>query len=251
VEIHSTFYHAPSAATVNGWARKTPDDFIFAVKVPQTITHEKMLRGADGEFKSFVETMDFLEDKLGPMVLRFPYFNPTKFKSAGEFIELLKAFMEKFPKDHRSAVQIRNRNWLDARIADALRERNVALVLQDQSWMPRPTELFEKFDPITADFTYILWLGGRNRDRRANENVGQSDCRPADGAQRVGRNRPQGSQAPDTDFRLCQQPLRRARPATVEQFQAMLGTLDEFGPTSTVKLRKVPSEKRQSTLFDS
>lgn len=27
VEIDSTFYHAPSAATVNGWARKTPDNF--------------------------------------------------------------------------------------------------------------------------------------------------------------------------------------------------------------------------------
>ena len=27
--------------------------------------------------------------------------------------------------------------------------------------MPRPAELFEKFDPITADFTYIRWLGDR------------------------------------------------------------------------------------------
>lgn len=25
----------------------------------------------------------------------------------------------------------------------------------------RPTELFEKFHPITADFTYIRWLGDR------------------------------------------------------------------------------------------
>ena len=27
--------------------------------------------------------------------------------------------------------------------------------------MPGPEELFEKFDPITADFTYIRWLGDR------------------------------------------------------------------------------------------
>jgi uncharacterized protein YecE (DUF72 family) len=27
--------------------------------------------------------------------------------------------------------------------------------------MLRPTELFEKFDPITADFTYVRWLGNR------------------------------------------------------------------------------------------
>ena len=43
----------------------------------------------------------------------------------------------------------------------ALAERNVALTLVDHVWMPRPRELFEKFDPIAADFTYIRWLGDR------------------------------------------------------------------------------------------
>ncbi len=37
----------------------------------------------------------------------------------------------------------------------------MALALTDQSWMPRPRELFAKFDPITADFTYVRWLGDR------------------------------------------------------------------------------------------
>ena len=26
--------------------------------------------------------------------------------------------------------------------------------------MPRPAQWFEEFDPITADFTYVRWLGG-------------------------------------------------------------------------------------------
>jgi uncharacterized protein YecE (DUF72 family) len=43
-----------------------------------------------------------------------------------------------------------------------LREHGVALALIDQSWvMVRPTQWFEKFDPITADFTYVRWLGDR------------------------------------------------------------------------------------------
>jgi uncharacterized protein YecE (DUF72 family) len=37
----------------------------------------------------------------------------------------------------------------------------VALALIDQAWMPRPTQWFEKLDPITADFTYVRWLGDR------------------------------------------------------------------------------------------
>jgi hypothetical protein len=36
-----------------------------------------------------------------------------------------------------------------------LREYNVAFVLQDQSWMPGPAELFEKYDPVTADFSTL------------------------------------------------------------------------------------------------
>src|ERR1700740_855449 len=57
VEIDATFYACPSPRTVKGWALKTPDDFIFAVKVPQTITHEKVLVDCDGEFEQFLQTM--------------------------------------------------------------------------------------------------------------------------------------------------------------------------------------------------
>src|SRR5207245_11484081 len=38
-EINSTFYRAPSPGMVLGWARYTPEDFVFAAKVPQTVTH--------------------------------------------------------------------------------------------------------------------------------------------------------------------------------------------------------------------
>jgi uncharacterized protein YecE (DUF72 family) len=56
-------------------------------------------------------------------------------------------------------MEIRNRQWLDAEFANFLRDHKIALVLQDQSLMPSPAEL--KFDPITADWTYIRWLGDR------------------------------------------------------------------------------------------
>jgi len=35
VEVDSTFYGCPSASTVSNWAARTPEDFIFSVKVPQ------------------------------------------------------------------------------------------------------------------------------------------------------------------------------------------------------------------------
>ena len=39
VEINYTFYRLPNAKTVAGWTAATPDDFTFALKASQKITH--------------------------------------------------------------------------------------------------------------------------------------------------------------------------------------------------------------------
>jgi uncharacterized protein YecE (DUF72 family) len=161
VEVDSTFYRTPSLATVQGWDKKTPKGFLFAAKVPQIITHEKVLVDCDAEFKQFVDVMDTLGDKLGPLLLQFGYFNKKIFAGVNDFLARLKPFLKKLPKDHKFAVEIRNKNWLVPQFIEALRERGVALALIDQSWMPRPAQWFEKFDPITADYTYVRWLGDR------------------------------------------------------------------------------------------
>jgi uncharacterized protein YecE (DUF72 family) len=161
VEVDSTFYRTPSKATVQGWDKKTPQGFIFAAKVPQLVTHEKVLVDCDAEFKEFVQMMDLLGDKLGPLLLQFGYFNKKAFVGVNDFLVRLRPFLKKLPKGHKFAVEIRNKNWLVPQFVEALRERGVALALIDQSWMPRPAQWFEKLDPITADFTYVRWLGDR------------------------------------------------------------------------------------------
>jgi uncharacterized protein YecE (DUF72 family) len=161
VEVDSTFYGCPSVRTVSNWGARTPDDFIFAVKVPQVITHEKALVDCGPEFEEFVRTMDILGPKLGPMVFQFPVFDKWKFPKQDSFLTVLASFLKKLPTDHRFAVEIRNKSWLDSRFADVLRERNVALALTDTSFVPRPWEMKEKFDLATTDWTYVRWLGDR------------------------------------------------------------------------------------------
>jgi uncharacterized protein YecE (DUF72 family) len=170
VEVDSTFYRAPSPATVRGWYNKTPPGFLFAAKVPQTITHEKVLVDCQAELKGFLAAMDGLGEKLGPLLFQFGYFNRKAFKSAEEFLSRLRPFLAKLPKGYRFALEIRNRNWLDPRLVETLREHNLALALIDQAWMPGIGEVLEKIDPITADFTYVRWLG----DRKGIENLTQS-----------------------------------------------------------------------------
>src|SRR5215212_79876 len=49
VEVDSTFYAIPPPNTVRGWAARSPDGFVFSLKLPQEITHERHLRRAEAE----------------------------------------------------------------------------------------------------------------------------------------------------------------------------------------------------------
>jgi uncharacterized protein YecE (DUF72 family) len=161
VEVDSTFYRIPSLATVRGWHAKTPKGFLFALKVPQVITHEKVLANCDTAMKNFLAAMDCLGAKLGPLLFQFGYFNKKAFASVGDFLGRLVPFLKTLPRGYRFAVEVRNKNWVDGRLVAALAERRVALALVDHAWMPRPTEILARIDPITTDFTYIRWLGDR------------------------------------------------------------------------------------------
>ncbi|HWF13916.1 MAG TPA: DUF72 domain-containing protein [Candidatus Acidoferrales bacterium] len=161
VEVDSTFYRTPAISTVKGWYAKTPPGFLFAAKVPQLVTHEKMLADCDEEFHGFLRAMDNLGEKLGPMLLQFGYFNKQAFSGVQDFLARLVPFLKKIPREYRFALEIRNKYWLVPAFVDVLREHNVALALIDQSWMPGPKQQFARIDPITSDFAYVRWLGDR------------------------------------------------------------------------------------------
>jgi uncharacterized protein YecE (DUF72 family) len=102
-----------------------------------------------------------LNENLGPLLIQFPYFNKAAFDTQADFLARLAPFLKRLPKGLSFALEIRNKNWLDVRFANLLREYKVAVALIDQAWMPRPAQWFEKFDPITAHFAYIRLLGDR------------------------------------------------------------------------------------------
>jgi uncharacterized protein YecE (DUF72 family) len=161
VEVDSTFYGCPNPKTVANWYEKTQPGFIFSVKVPQAITHEKIPVDCRPEFETFVETMDLLREKLGVILFQFPYLDKWQVKDRHAFTDRLLPFLKLLPREQQFAVEIRNREWLDAEFADMLKSFNVALVLQDIHTMPEPSEI--SFDPITANFSYVRLLGNRKQ----------------------------------------------------------------------------------------
>jgi uncharacterized protein YecE (DUF72 family) len=162
VEIDATFYRTPDARTVDGWRDKTPPGFLFAAKVPQVITHEKMLEDCRDEMIGFVRVMERLGDRLGPMLLQFRYFRKAELPDPGPFLDRLERFLPILPSGFRFAVEVRNRGLLTERLFGMLRRHGVALAFIDHPWFARVEEVMRRPPARTADFAYIRWLGDRH-----------------------------------------------------------------------------------------
>src|SRR5262249_46406835 len=112
VEVDSTFYGAPKLQTVATWRDKTPDGFGFSLKVPQVITHEKLLAACDAECEAFFAAARMLGGKLLCCVLQFAYFNRKVFASAAKFLERLDPFLTAWPAHLPLAVQLPHKTWV-------------------------------------------------------------------------------------------------------------------------------------------
>lgn len=161
VEVDSTYYRIPSKSMVRNWRARTPPGFIFAAKFPQVITHEKVMQDCRQDVGEFLRTMSLLEDRLGPLLLQFPYFNKQAFVRPEDFLARLGPFLEELPAGFQYALEVRNKYWVNARFLDLLRKKRVAFALIDHPWMTPIAHLAKQLDVITADFAYIRWLGDR------------------------------------------------------------------------------------------
>ncbi len=71
-EINTSFYRPHKAETWIRWADSTPDGFLFAVKAPKAITHERRLVDCGDLLDAFLAQTAGLGRKLGPILVQLP-----------------------------------------------------------------------------------------------------------------------------------------------------------------------------------
>jgi len=94
---------------VEGWREKTPSNFAFSLKMPQSITHDKLLLDCRAEVDGFLGAARLLGDKLACCLLQFGYFNRKAFASLEAFLERLQPFLDLWPLDVPVALEIRKK----------------------------------------------------------------------------------------------------------------------------------------------
>jgi uncharacterized protein YecE (DUF72 family) len=167
----------PDPAVVRLYAKSVPDDFVFTVKAPNslTLTHyyaKQTPQNASFANKPnphfldrellcrFLDSLSPLESKLGPVMFQFEYLNKQKMPSKEVFFERFGAFVEAAPKGYQYAVEIRNPNYYSTSFFDFLKDHKLGFVYLDGYYMPPIGQVFEKFNPETASFQVIRLHGG-------------------------------------------------------------------------------------------
>jgi uncharacterized protein YecE (DUF72 family) len=167
----------PDIGTVKSYADSVPDDFLFTVKAPNslTLTHfytkqpkkhaeyggRTNTHFLDNELlERFLERLTMMESKLGPIMFQFEYLNKKKMASKELFFEKFHEFIIRAPKGYRFAIEIRNPNYLSPAFFQFLKEHGLGYVYLEGYYMPHIGEVYKKFQPETADFCIIRLHGG-------------------------------------------------------------------------------------------
>lgn len=143
VELNYTFRRFPTAKLLNGWIEATPEEFKFAVKAHQNITHIKRLRDTTSFTADFLAALKPLKEagKLGPVLFQLPPYLKCD-------MELLKDFLEKLPPQARAAFEFRHASWFNEEVYALLRKADAALCQAESEKLETP-------DVQTASFAYL------------------------------------------------------------------------------------------------
>jgi uncharacterized protein YecE (DUF72 family) len=142
VEVNFTFRQLVKETTIQNWLKETPENFRFAVKAHQVITHIKRLKGTADFVPRFLATIEPVAaaGKLAAVLFQLP--PNLKFDA-----ELLHNFLESLPRKVPSAFEFRHESWFVDATWELLRSKGVAVCVAETETRTTP-------DVVTADFSY-------------------------------------------------------------------------------------------------
>lgn len=154
VELNFTYYSMPYSKTIESLVERSPEKFVFSVKLNKKFTHEIWRRGNDklDELShKFQEGLYPLtnKNKLGAIIAQFPY----SFKYNPHFVDYIKELHEFF--GDILVVEFRNHTWNKKELLEELAKLGVSIAGVD---VPPLKELFRNDRPL-GSISYFRFHG--------------------------------------------------------------------------------------------
>jgi uncharacterized protein YecE (DUF72 family) len=130
LELNVTFYRFPQLSMLEGWHRRAPEDFLFAVKAPRNITHYKKFKEAHEEVADFYNVLQFgLKEKLGAVLFQ----TPPSFAYSEEALSNIISHMN---PAFTNVVEFRNSSWWQHEVWEQLKANNITVSGTSYPGMP-------------------------------------------------------------------------------------------------------------------
>jgi len=156
-EINTTFYNVPSRWVVKNWVNKTPSNFLFSAKIPQTITHKYQL-----DIDLCLNDLNHYLDSMKPLInakklLSFLIQLPPTFNKRDHFGNL-KEFVNNWPGDLKSekyhlTVEFRHKSWMNDEVFEYLRKKSLTYCSVIEPLLP------PRMDITNPELAYIRFHG--------------------------------------------------------------------------------------------
>ncbi|HRN27434.1 MAG: DUF72 domain-containing protein [Ignavibacteriaceae bacterium] len=148
----------PNKKIVNEYKNSVTKDFLFTIKVPNSITLTHFYRKNKSEkliinphflsfdlFNQFLDSIEPLLDQLGCLIFQFEYLNKEKMKSQAQFQNLFYDFWDKVSgASIPIGIEIRNPNYLNKNYFEFLERLKIIPVMLEGYFMPSVIETMQK-----------------------------------------------------------------------------------------------------------
>lgn len=151
VELNVTFYRLPKKEVFEGWYKRTPKGFSFAVKGSRWITHIKRLKDCREPLALLLDQASGLKEKMGVLLWQLPPRFPFEKERFEAFCVLLSTLPRS--KGIRHAFEFRDESWFCRECFRMLEEFQFGFCISHGSGLPY-------IERVTSDFVYLRLHGG-------------------------------------------------------------------------------------------
>ncbi|MCZ4222540.1 DUF72 domain-containing protein [Pedobacter rhodius] len=131
IEINSSFYKIPLAATIKKWAFDVPDNFRFTFKLYKEITHAKELNYNPMDLEKFMDNINQVANKSACLLLQFPA--SFKVKNLQKLELLIAAIrLKDTNRNWKISIEFRNEEWYNEEVYEVLEAHLCGLVVHDK-----------------------------------------------------------------------------------------------------------------------
>lgn len=143
-EFNASFYKFPTIKILQNWYNRSPESFLFSIKIPKDITHVRKLQDCESLLTDFYKVCkEGMQEKLAAILFQFPpsyAYSPQR----------LAAIIGILDYNFKNVIEFRHETWWNDEVFNAFKENNITFCSVSHPGLPQT--IFKDFPLLYIRF---------------------------------------------------------------------------------------------------